>query len=154
MRRPKVNPVDPLTEAMGLLHFAFRAVVADADRLLALRGFGRLHNRVLFFLARQGPLSVGQLLEILGISKQALHRPLAELVAARLVHVAPAGRRRLLTLTRAGVDYEARVAAPQKRRFAEAFAAVGPAAAAHWREVMRLLGGHDPFGGDLARHDG
>ena len=51
-------------------------------------------------------------------------------------------------VTPAGLRLERRISALQRRRFAEAFAAAGPNAAASWREVMSLLGARP------ARHGG
>jgi len=71
-----------LTLAIALMHFGFRKMIEEPDRLLARRGFGRVHHRVLFFVARRPGLSVGELLAILDVSKQSLHRPMQDLLRA------------------------------------------------------------------------
>ena len=148
-----VNQLDlsPLDEALALLHFGFRAVVAEPDRILARRGLGRLHHRILFFVARQPGLRVSELLALLGISKQALHGPMRQLVARDLVHsrVDPQSRRsRCLRLSRSGTALETKLSSIQRELFAQAFAAAGPQAERGFRavfaEIIRPLDSNAP----------
>jgi DNA-binding MarR family transcriptional regulator len=143
--------LEELNQAMGLLQFAFRKVVEEPDRILAKRGLGRVHHRVLYFIARNRRLSVGDLLRVLAVSKQALHGPLQQLVRSGLVLAEPApGNRRikLLRLTKEGAALEDRVSASQRSQFARAFERAGKARTAGWRGVMEALAGEDPFGRD------
>ena len=136
MRRPP--PEDP----SALLFFAFRALTAEPDRVLAERGLSRVHHRILYFVGQAPGLRVGRLLATLGVSKQALNRPLRELLRLGLVSAtAPALERRAreLRLTPEGERLERRLSAAQRRRFARAFAAAGRDAERGWREVMRRL---------------
>jgi DNA-binding MarR family transcriptional regulator len=142
-----VNMVDPngepLDQAQELLFFAFRDLTAEPDRVLEERGLSRVHHRILYFVRRNHGLGPGELLGILRVSKQALARPLRELAAQGLLlaEAVPENRRRKrLTLTANGLRLERRLSELQRRRFAEAFAAARPGAAAGWAEVMRLLG--------------
>ncbi len=126
----------------ALLFFGFRAVTAEPDRILAERGLGRVHHRILYFVGRSPGIRVGALLATLGVSKQAIHRPLRELLRAGLVEaMVPPGDRRTkeLRLTRTGTRLEIRLGAEQRRRFSAAFRAAGPGAERGWREVMRRL---------------
>src|SRR4051812_37209565 len=89
---PRVNIAEPssarerkLNLALALMHFGFRKMIEEPDRLLSQRGFGRVHHRVLFFVARRPGLSVGELLAILDITKQSLHRPMQDLLRAALL---------------------------------------------------------------------
>jgi len=79
-----VEPVSdaqiPQLENIMLLFFAYRDFTADADRLLEELDFGRAHHRVMFFVNRKPGLSVAELLEILGITKQSLARVLRQLI--------------------------------------------------------------------------
>ena len=153
------NP-DPAGDPLALLFFAFRAVTAEPDRVLAERGLGRVHHRILYFVARTPGIGPGGLLALLRVSKQALARPLRELLARGLLEATvPSGdrRTRALALTPAGARLEARLSGLQRRRFAAAFGATGPAAERGWREVMSQLsreprgpprgGGSRPRGG-------
>ena len=131
-------------EAIELIYLAHRELVAEPVRLLARRGLGRVHHRILYCVARRPGVTVGGLGRLLGVTKQAVHQPLATLVDDGLVArtVDPTNRRiRNLGLTAAGARLEQRLAAAQRRRFEEAFRASNPAAVASWREVMRHLAG-------------
>jgi DNA-binding MarR family transcriptional regulator len=129
-------------EAIELVYFSWRELVAEPDRLLARRGLGRVHHRVIYCIARDPGITIGGLCRVLAVTKQALHQPLAALIDRKLVArtVEPTNRRvRTLCLTARGVQFEARLAAVQRVRFEQAFGAAGPAAEANWRVVMRLL---------------
>lgn len=136
-----------LDEALALLHFAFRSVVAKPDQMLAARGLSRVHHRILYFVRRNPDISVNRLLEMLGVSKQALNGPLRMLLKKKLVAVetASADRRvRQLRLTASGAHLELLLSGDQRRRFAAAFRQVGPRKEAAWRETMGCLAAGDP----------
>ena len=65
--------------AMEAFFLGYQAFTAKADEMLARRGLGRVHHRILFFIARYPGLSVKELLAALGVSKQALNIPLRRL---------------------------------------------------------------------------
>jgi len=71
-----IRELHPLDGALLLMHFAFRGLVSQADRHLEKHGLSRVHHRILYVIARADGISVGGLLEVLGVSKQALHRPM------------------------------------------------------------------------------
>jgi DNA-binding MarR family transcriptional regulator len=132
-----------LDDALELLHFGFREIVRDPDRLLARRGMGRVHHRLLYFCRRNPDPSITEVLAILDVSKQALHRPLGDLVRAGLIVVAPdaADRRtRRLALTKKGRAFEEQLSQLQRAEFARAFDEVGDDGARAWARVMSLLG--------------
>jgi len=136
-----------LNRALEALHFAFRAVTARPDAMLADLGLGRIHHRILYFVGRAPEGSVGDLLAILGVSKQYLNRPLRQLQQVGYIHAAPdpADRRvKRLTLTPSGAELEAALTGDQRQRFARVFAEAGPEAEAHWRRVTALLAGPRP----------
>ncbi len=137
----------PRDDAPALLFFAFRALTAEPDRILAERGLGRVHHRILYFVARQPGLRMGRLLATLGVSKQAMHGPLRELVRAGLVvaNAAPGNRRaKELRLTPEGERLERRLTGAQRRRFARAFRGAGTAAEEGWRDIMARLAAPRP----------
>lgn len=130
-------------EPLLLLHLAFRAVVAEPDGLLAELGLTRVHHRILFFVARAQHLRVLDLAATLGISKQALHGPLRQLVRKQLVLSEPFAhdlRERKLSLSAPGKQLERRLSGPQRRAFRAAFGAAGAHATRGWHAVMRQLG--------------
>ena len=61
------------------LYFGYRAFTALPDRILAEQGLGRAHHRILYFVRREPGISIGDLLALLKVSKQARHRPLRHL---------------------------------------------------------------------------
>ncbi len=131
-----------LNEAMELMHFGFRKLIEKPDQLLAKRGMGRMHHRLLYFIGRNEGLSVSELTDILQISKQALHRPLTQLISRELVSSQADtrdGRIRRLTLTRKGKALEIRLSRMQRNQFRRVFAQVSKREERAWREVMRLL---------------
>jgi DNA-binding MarR family transcriptional regulator len=131
-----------LNEALEALHFAFRAVVAKPDAILAERGLSRVHHRILYFIGRQPGLSVNELLATLGISKQSLNSPLRQLTELGLVEskIDAIDRRiKHLNLTRAGCCLESQLSDDQRQRFARVFEVVGIEGETAWRQVMQLL---------------
>ena len=131
-----------LDEAWELMHFALRAVIAVPDRMLEKRGLSRLHHRILFFVAREPEMTVSRLLQVLGVSKQALNAPLRQLTTQRMVASSAAEhdkRQKLLALTDEGRALEQRLTEPQRKLFDTALTAAGPRADAAWRRVMRAM---------------
>lgn len=140
------QPFDPsragANEPLALLHFAFRSIVAKPDAKLAALGLGRVHHRILFFVAQTPPLRVVDLMATLGVSKQALNGPLRQLVRQGLVlsEAAPSNRReRRLSLSADGRRLERQLSGHQRRAFAAAFRHAGPRAHRGWRAVMLAL---------------
>lgn len=122
--------------------FAYRAFTAPPDAMLAERGLARVHHRILFFVARRPGQRVSELLTTLGVSKQAVHGPLRQLVGEALVRVEADpedGRGRRLFLTPAGEALEQALSAPQCEMLGRLFEALGPEKAAGWREGMAIL---------------
>jgi DNA-binding MarR family transcriptional regulator len=137
---------EELRLAQDLLFFGYRDFTAGADTILAEMGLGRAHHRVLHFVGRRPGISVGELLGILGVTKQSLGRVLTLLVEGGLVRAA-AGRsdrrQRLLSLTPEGEALERRLFERQRERVVRAYREAGPAAVEGFRRVMRGLMGPD-----------
>ncbi|MFO1304553.1 MAG: helix-turn-helix domain-containing protein [Burkholderiales bacterium] len=135
-----------LDGAVELTHFAYRAMTARPDALLAARGLSRVHHRVLHFVARLHKPSVSDVLRTLGVSKQALSGPLRDLYAQKLITFTRSqddARVKHLSLTAEGRKLEGRLAALQRAQFAAVFEAEGAAAEAAWRTIMRRLAAHE-----------
>lgn len=131
-----------LNEALEALHFAFRAVVAKPDAILAEHGLSRVHHRILYFIGRNPRLSVNELLATLGTTKQSLNSPLRQLTELGLVESnIDANDRRIkrLTLTPSGLCLEGQLSGDQRQRFARVFEVVGLEGETAWRKVMHLL---------------
>ena len=115
-----------------------------ADAILAELGMGRAHHRVLHFVGRHPGITVGDLLGILGITKQSLGRVLTPLVEQGYVLQAPGRsdrRQRLLSLTPKGVELERRLFERQREWLMRAYREAGPVAVEGFRRVMRGLMG-------------
>lgn len=134
--------VQELNKALEALHFAFRAVVAKPDALLAQRGLSRVHHRILYFIGRNPSLSVNELLAILGVSKQSLNAPLRQLASLGLIESktdSVDGRIKRLELTPEGSCLEEELSGDQRQRFAKAFEIAGQQGEATWLQIMKLL---------------
>ncbi len=131
-----------LNLALQSLFYAFRAVVARPDALLAEQGLSRVHHRILFFVGRTPGLSVNALLAILNVSKQSLNEPLRRLTELGYIQseVDERDRRvKRLSLTGSGQALEAALSGDQRQRFAKVFAELGVEDEAAWRRVMERL---------------
>lgn len=135
---------EELRLAQDLLFFGYRDFTAGADAILAELDMGRAHHRVLHFVGRRPGITVGDLLGILGITKQSLGRVLTPLVEQGYVVGEPGRadrRQRLLSLTEKGTALERRLYERQRETVMRAYREAGPAAVEGFRRVMRGLMG-------------
>lgn len=142
LNSPETKREQELNKALEALHFAFRAVVAKPDAILAKYGLSRVHHRLLYFVGRNPGLSVSELLAILSISKQSLNGPLRQLTELGLIESTPdtTDRRiKRLSLTQRGLGLEHQLSGDQRQRFARVFEMVGLEGEAAWHKVMHLL---------------
>ena len=134
---------DELNLALESMHFGFRAMTQKPDQRLAELGLGRVHHRLLYFVARNPGCSINELLQIMRVTKPYLNRPLRQLLDLGYLeqHTDLRDRRiRRLRPSATGKKLERELTDVQRRRFADIFRRVGPRAEQHWREVMALLG--------------
>lgn len=144
--KTQVNPLflreEELRQALELLFFAYRDFTAEPDRILAAKGFGRAHHRVIYFVGRHPGLAVSHLLGILKITKQSLSRVLGQLVAEGYISQRPGDRdrrQRLLELTDKGRELERQLTAAQTDLVGRAYRAAGAEAVEGFRKVMMGL---------------
>ncbi len=131
-----------LNLALESMHFGFRAMTFKPDQRLAELGLARIHHRLLYFLARHPDCSINQLLLVMRISKQYLHKPLKKMISQGYAsQQADTEDRRIkrIQLTAKGKQLEYELTEAQRQRFAEIFKQTGPTAEKHWRQVMALL---------------
>jgi len=131
-----------LNQALEALFYAFNAIVARPDALLAEQGLSRVHHRILYFVGRNPGLSVNDLLGILKVSKQSLNGPMRQLNELGYIQADADGqdrRIRRLSLTPAGQALEAALSGDQRARFARVFSQVGADDEQAWRRVMARL---------------
>lgn len=144
---PPASPLflrDPeLRRGVELLFFAHAMLMASADAVLEREGLGRAHHRALYFIARQPGLAVGDLIALLGITKQSLGRVLDELEQRRLIARSAGLRDRrqiLLHLTETGAGIEAELFAALRAALAKAYSNAGPdAVSGYWAVLEELL---------------
>ena len=131
-----------LRRAIEDLYFGYRAFTALPDRILAERGLGRAHHRILYFVCRDPGILIGDLLSVLNITKQAAHRPIRELQAQSLVKAVSADedrRARRLFPTPQGTGLEAKLSQAQMSILNAAFQDQGETAERHWHQIMARL---------------
>ncbi|MBC3387131.1 MarR family transcriptional regulator [Pseudomonas sp. SWRI12] len=129
--------------AMEAFFFGYQAFTAKADEMLERRGLSRVHQRIVFFIARYPSLSVKELLALLGVSKQALNMPLRQLMEMHLVNSVASEtdkRKRLLELTAEGGRFEQALRREQVKLLERVFADAGEAAVDGWLAVNLALG--------------
>ncbi|PJI49740.1 MAG: MarR family transcriptional regulator [Pseudomonas sp.] len=129
-------------QAMEAFFYSYRAFTAKPDEMLARRGLGRVHHRILFFIARNPGLSVSQLLAALGVTKQALNVPLRQLQELDLIHSEACDndkRKRLLELTTEGGKLEKALRQEQGRLLQLAFDEAGEDAVRGWLAVNQAI---------------
>ena len=130
-------------QAMEAFFFGYQAFTAKADEMLERRGLSRVHQRIVFFIARYPNLSVKELLALLGVTKQALNIPLRQLVEMHLVNSVASEtdkRKRLLELTDDGARFEQSLRREQVKLLERVFAEAGEAAVDGWLAVNKALG--------------
>lgn len=133
-----------LNAALEAIHFGFRAITAKPDERLAGLGYSRVHHRILYFIARNSDCSINELLGVMRVTKQYLHRPLQRLIEDKYVFVKPDPddkRIKRLYLSRKGAGLENELSGDQRQRFQQVFKQAGSQAEAGWRKVMALLVG-------------
>lgn len=121
-------PDDVDFEYLEAFFFAYRDFVGDADKILSDMGFGRAHHRVLFFVNKNHGLTVAELLDILGITKQSLSRVLRQLLASKHITQKTGRidrRQRMLYPTLKGRELILQLSTPQSRRIHEALQRAG-----------------------------
>jgi len=140
----RANPLflreEEIRQGMELLFFAYRDFTGEPDTILAKRGFGRAHHRVIYFVGRQPGMTVSKLLAILRITKQSLSRVLKQLVEEGYIEQKTGEtdrRQRLLHLTEKGKMLEKELSQSQRARIAKAYREAGAEAVEGFRKVLK-----------------
>ena len=136
-----------LREAIELLFFAYRDFTGEPDRILDKIGFGRAHHRVIYFVGQNSRITVGELLEILQITKQSLARVLKTLIDQGFIeqaHGTDDKRKRHLLLTSKGQELEGELLASQFALLSTAFEQAGQEAVEGFRVVLEKISGRKP----------
>ena len=133
---------DEIRRGVELLYFGYTRLTNSIDQELGKQGLGRAHHRALYFIARQPELTVGELLQLLAITKQSLGRVLKELHARGFVITKPGlidRRQKLLRLTEAGEALETELFAQLRERLSGAYVAAGQESVTGFWKVLEGL---------------
>lgn len=133
---------DQLRQGIELMFFAYRGFTADPDLILENYAYGRAHHRTIHFVNRKPGLTVNELLDILGVTKQSLNRVLRQLVDDGLIdsRVGKQDRRqRNLFLTETGESLERELSEAQRKRMRTAYSKAGPDAVHGFRTVLEQM---------------
>ncbi|OAF17605.1 MarR family winged helix-turn-helix transcriptional regulator [Bradyrhizobium neotropicale] len=142
LHRASLKKLHDLDAALELMYYGWRGMTLEADEYLAKLGLSRPHHRILYVVARRPDIAIGSLLEILGISKQALNRPLNLLLERKLLtskRSPEQHRSKLLRLTDAGQRIEKNASDHERKVLRAAFDRVGEPGAAAWMAVMETI---------------
>lgn len=142
LHRASLDKLHDLDAALELMYYGWRGMTLEADEYLAKQGLSRPHHRILYVVARRPDIAIGSLLEVLGISKQALSRPLNLLVERKLVasrRSPDQHRSKLLRLTEAGRRIEQRASDYERKVMRQAFDHAGASGASAWMAVMGAI---------------
>ncbi|VAW03033.1 HTH-type transcriptional regulator PetP [hydrothermal vent metagenome] len=133
---------DEIRRGVELLYFGYTRLTNSIDQELAKQGLGRAHHRALYFIARQPGLTVGELLQLLAITKQSLGRVLKELHERDLV-LTKAGqvdrRQKLLHLTKDGAALEAELFRQLREKLSSAYVSAGQESVTGFWHVLEGL---------------
>ncbi|MGE4612331.1 MAG: MarR family transcriptional regulator [Paracoccaceae bacterium] len=133
---------DQIRQGIELMFFAYRGFTADPDLILENYAYGRAHHRAIHFINRTPGLTVNDLLDILGVTKQSLNRVLRQLVNDGLVdsRIGKQDRRqRNLFLTDVGEELERELSDAQRKRLRKAYSNAGPEAVHGFRKVLEQI---------------
>ncbi len=133
---------EQLRKGIEAMFFAYRGFTADPDRILADMDYGRAHHRAVHFIHRSPGNTVGNLLAILGVTKQSLNRVLRTLFEDGLVEARVGKkdkRERHLYLTEKGRALERELSDAQRARMRAAYRAAGPQAVQGFRTVLEAM---------------
>lgn len=133
---------EQLRKGIEAMFFAYRGFTADPDRILEGMDYGRAHHRAIHFIHRAPGTTVGNLLTVLGVTKQSLNRVLRTLFNDGLVE-ARVGRKdkreRHLHLTEKGAALERALSDAQRARMRAAYRQAGPQAVQGFRTVLEAM---------------
>lgn len=133
---------EQLRKGIEAMFFAYRGFTSDPDRILEGMDYGRAHHRAVHFINRSPGTTVGNLLTILGVTKQSLNRVLRTLFEDGLVEARVGKqdkRERHLYLTEKGAALERALSDAQRARMRAAYRVAGPQAVQGFRTVLEAM---------------
>ncbi|MCJ8013008.1 MarR family transcriptional regulator [Paenibacillus sp. KQZ6P-2] len=131
-----------MNEVLALFYFAYKTFTEEPDLIIQKYGIQRVHHRILFFVSRFPGLSVNELLELLEISKQALHGPMRILIEKNLMFSKEAEhdrRVKRLFLTDEGEKLEKELSNRQREQLSSIFSQFDADYEKSWIQIMEKL---------------
>ncbi|MEM8695587.1 MAG: MarR family transcriptional regulator [Pseudomonadota bacterium] len=131
-----------IRRGIELLFFGHAELMRSGDTILAENGLGRAHHRALYFIARKPDLAIGELMTLLGVTKQSLGRVLGELTERNLIARRQGQRDRrqiLVRLTAMGEKLEAELFEAFREKMIASYGEAGPAAVTGFWTVLEKL---------------
>ncbi|MGA9287606.1 MAG: MarR family transcriptional regulator [Anaerobacillus sp.] len=133
---------EQMNDILAMFYFAYKTFTEEPDLMIEEYGIQRVHHRILFFISRFPGLSVNELLSLLEVSKQALHRPMKTLIEKNLVITSEAEhdrRVKQLNLTEEGTQLEEKLSNTQKQQLSSIFNELKPEQVEAWQTIMERL---------------
>ena len=133
---------EEVQRGVALLLLGQSHLLRRIDPILREAGIGRAHSRMLGHVVRWPGLTMGDLIELTGTSKQALSRVAKDLVSRELVTMAhgnPDRRQRIVCPTKVGEALSAAIDAAMGSALAEAYSAAGRDAVTGFWHVLEGL---------------
>lgn len=130
---------EELLEAIEIFYFSYRSFTSGPDQILQNQGLGRVHHRILYFVARNPDISINELLKILQVSKQALNQPLRKLIEMDYVssQLSQHDRRiKKLSLSSRGRTLESKLTNTQLKHLEKAVSKSPNGSLKKWKELM------------------
>jgi|GEM_PF-3408817 len=139
---PSTVPSVDVDALIVAFHEAFRGIVQEADALLAVQRLGRSHHKVLFYVARHPNCKTVDVQAFVGVSRQALQRPVSDLHRLGLIETLVSAENRrthLLRLSALGEVLEHEATELIRRHFREVFSGLSSGKADGWLGITRAL---------------
>lgn len=133
---------DWASDALSLILFVHLAIAGDADKGLASTGLNRTHHRILFLVAHKPGVTVGEIVNLLRLSAQAIQAPLRALLDNGLIEQQSSEkdrRKRHLVITERGMTFLDALSSTQFARIAEARRKAGDESFEGFLRIMRFM---------------
>lgn len=129
-------------DALSLILFVHIAIAEDADKRLTPNGLNRTHHRILFLIGLRSGVTVGEIVNLLRVSAQAIQAPLRTLIDNGLIEQQSSERdrrKRHLVLSGKGAAFLESLASGQFARIAAARRNAGEESFDGFLRVMRSM---------------
>lgn len=126
---------------LAVFYFAYRGFVRPSNDLVGKYGISQFHRRILFFVARKPGMTINGLLSVLDVSKQALHKPMLDLVNKGMIEIKahPKDKRsKVIYLSELGLSIDTEINQVQIEKMKTIFKEAGDPEGIWWEKVMEI----------------